>query len=204
MERRAHGLELKAVSDDSGRFSGRAAVYGNRDDGRRHPARGVHRNAGETGCDAASAVVAFAGRTIGNRNATDGNDALYVDGILNLDVARARETYSLLKGGSVSGISIGYLVPPSGSETRGDTRYLNEIDLLETSLVAIPANGMAQVTAVKSIGSVRDFERYLHQAGWSKSEARRLASHGWGGLQVQDDDVERDVLEWLRSQNTTY
>lgn len=63
--------------------------------------------------------------------------------------ARTVAQERIAKGKSVA-FSIGYAIPPGGSEYTNDgTRLLKEIDLMEVSLVTIPANPMAQVTGVK-------------------------------------------------------
>ncbi len=75
---------------------------------------------------------------------------LYIKGRLLMDVARAREAYSLLKANVVTGLSIGY--SPRRYRTDPDTgiRHIQAVDLWEVSLVTFPANQAAQVTVVKS------------------------------------------------------
>jgi HK97 family phage prohead protease len=75
---------------------------------------------------------------------------LVVKGKLLMDVAQAREAYTLLKAGVVRGLSIGYSVKRSRRSADSGIRELLELNLWEISLVTMPANEAAQVTVVKS------------------------------------------------------
>ena len=71
-----------------------------------------------------------------------------VRGEINLETARGREAYALLKQGAIKGLSIGYQVVQDGWQ--GKVRQLKELKLLEVSLVTFPANELASVTAIKN------------------------------------------------------
>lgn len=74
---------------------------------------------------------------------------LYVEGRLLLDVAQAREAYTLLKAGAVTGLSIGYSPRKYVRDPDTGIRKLQAVELIEVSLVTLPANARAQVTVVK-------------------------------------------------------
>jgi hypothetical protein len=74
---------------------------------------------------------------------------LYIEGRLLLEVAQAREAYALLKAGAVSGLSIGYSPRQARRDPDTGVRRLFAVDLVEVSLVTLPANHAAQVTVVK-------------------------------------------------------
>lgn len=74
---------------------------------------------------------------------------LYIEGRLLLEVAQAREAYALLKAGAVSGLSIGYSPRRVRRDADSGVRKLYAVDLVEVSLVTLPANSAAQVTVVK-------------------------------------------------------
>lgn len=59
------------------------------------------------------------------------------------------ETYQLLKAGALDSFSIGYVVKDSEFADNGEVRQLKDIELLECSVVSIPMNPEAVVTAVK-------------------------------------------------------
>lgn len=114
---------------------------------------------------------------------------LKVEGQLDMNVARAREAYSLLKGKAVSGLSIGFMLPPEGRKFNPDgTRTLMEVDLAEISVVAIPANRGATITDVKSVESLRDFEHFLRDHGFARGAAAKLAKHGWQAMSSANDE----------------
>ena len=115
---------------------------------------------------------------------------LEVAGALTLEVERAREAHALAKAGAVA-LSIGYITKTSDFDREGH-RVLREVDLLEVSLVAIPANHRARITEVKSARpqDIRSFEAALRDAcGFSVRDARKLASGGWRALDSQDDEL---------------
>jgi hypothetical protein len=94
---------------------------------------------------------------------------LYVKGKLLMDVAQAREAYSLLKAGVVRGLSIGYSVKRSRRNPDSGIRELLDLNLWEISLVTLPANEAAQVTVVKSHMSdeMHALARVIERAGIS-------------------------------------
>ncbi len=105
-------------------------------------------------------------------------NGLYVKGRLLMDVARAREAYSLLKKGVVSGLSIGYSPLRYRLDADSGVRMLQSVDLWEISLVTFPANQAARVTVVKQ-GRACDgaaSEHKLWQQAVSSGEAIRFAS----------------------------
>lgn len=114
---------------------------------------------------------------------------LHVRGRLLIDeVSLAREAWALLKAGAIGGMSIGYNIL---QEERDSNRilHLKEIDLWEVSLVTFPANEQAGVTHIKTI---REFERFLRDSGFSKNEALRIASSGFKARRDADDEAGED------------
>lgn len=79
---------------------------------------------------------------------------LYVEGRLLLDIARAREAYSLLKVSAIGGLSIGYTPRDFVIDPDTGVRRLNRVDLWEISLVTFPANSSANVTVVKQYAGI--------------------------------------------------
>lgn len=94
---------------------------------------------------------------------------LFVKGKLLMDVAQAREAYSLLKAGVVRGLSIGYSVKRSRRNPDSGIRELLDLNLWEISLVTLPANEAAQVTVVKSRqdDALQSLVRAIERAGIS-------------------------------------
>lgn len=81
---------------------------------------------------------------------------LKVQGAISLspDVPKGRETYTLMKQGFLTGISVGYRVKPGGAmwDDASGVRRIKKAHLLEASIVSIPANQNARVRSVKCDG----------------------------------------------------
>lgn len=74
---------------------------------------------------------------------------LFVTGRLVLDTRRGQDAYALLKAGALNGLSIGYRTR-SAERRAGGVRVLQNVELIEISLVSIPAASRARVTGVKA------------------------------------------------------
>jgi HK97 family phage prohead protease len=120
---------------------------------------------------------------------------LYVKGQL-ADTQRGREALALIKMGALTGLSIGYSTVRSEFDNNADVRFLTDVDLWEVSPVTFPANDRARITAAKSadIKTRRDFEGFLRDAGFSRADAKRIASHGFEADQRDADDASNDDL----------
>jgi hypothetical protein len=81
---------------------------------------------------------------------------------------RGRDVHTLLKDGAVDSFSIGYIPTDVAFDDAG-TRLLKSVDLLECSVVAMPMNERATVTAVKSDDAVSE-----DKATWSGSYVNDL------------------------------
>lgn len=133
---------------------------------------------------------------------------LYVEGkLLISDVQQAREAHALLKAGAISGMSIGYYLKKYESDKDAGVWNLTEIDLFETSLVTFPANDDARVIDVKSkledgeLPSLKEFEKFLREAGFSKTQATAIANGGLSKLhkdQSESDSVLDGILSILK------
>jgi HK97 family phage prohead protease len=118
---------------------------------------------------------------------------LYVEGTLLIDdVQRAREARALMAAKAVSGMSIGFDVVVEEFNKETNLITLKEINLWEVSIVTFPANEAAQIESVKAcMAEIRDsgrlptlksFEGFLREAGFSNSHAKAIASRGLGPL----------------------
>jgi HK97 family phage prohead protease len=65
------------------------------------------------------------------------------------DLPRAREVRALVKSGAVTGLSIGFMTK-SASARRGGGRTIRAVELVEISLVSVPAHPGARVSSAKS------------------------------------------------------
>lgn len=136
---------------------------------------------------------------------------LYAEGLLALKTQKGAEAYELMKMGGLSDMSIGYktLDAENASVAGKRVRKLKKVDLVEVSLVSVPANELATVEDVKSARtdiegldstlSVRAVERRLRDAGLAKNMARGLVAAGRSAL---DDHVLKIIEEVARVSKT--
>lgn len=189
---RDFNLDVKEVSED-GEFSGYASVYDVIDAYREVVAPGAFANSlrkwNSKGRFPPALWQHRAGEPIGPFTLMrEDNQGLYVEGKLLVDeVQRAREARALMKAKAIGGMSIGFNVVVEEYNSQEKLLTLKEIDLWEVSIVTFPANEAAQVEMIKShfaggMPNVREFEDFLREAGFSKSHAAAIASHGLGRL----------------------
>lgn len=166
LERKTFGLTVKNVNEEAGTFTGLLSVYGVVDEYGDVVERGAYtKTLQENGGSLPLLWQHNQELPIGKLQVLDGEDGLEVSGKLVLDdnVPQAKTAYALLKAGVVGGLSIGFRTVRKKME--GNIRKLKEIKLFEGSLVTIPANRFALVSAVKAAGhgESKDFLSELEQ-----------------------------------------
>ena len=77
---------------------------------------------------------------------------LFVRGRLTTEVERAREVLSLMRGGALDGLSIGFRTVRARKDADAGVRRVIEADLWEISVVTFPMLPEARVDAVKGTG----------------------------------------------------
>ena len=186
-------FEVKSL-DEGGHFEGYASVFGNQDYDGDVIVKGAFRKTIEQYRQASRMPKMLwqhdMHEIVGKwQDMHEDEHGLYVRGSLILDTQKGREAYALMKAGVLDGMSIGFNVAEARpSEQRSRGRVIEEVDLWEVSLVTWGANPAATVTSVKSAKqSIRDFERFLRDAGFSKSEAKAVASDGYKALETRRD-----------------
>ncbi|AYN97235.1 hypothetical protein EAW52_10985 [Pseudomonas sp. LTJR-52] len=90
-----------------------------------------------------------------------------------------------------------FTADPVNSFTELGTRYFRAVELLEVSLVSVPANPAAtirQVKAFKDCQNIRDFESAVREAlGLSAKQAKVLAARGWPALHRDEEETAIDI-----------
>lgn len=192
MKTLAFAFDVKSV-DAEGRFSGYLAVFGNRDSYGDTIRKGAFK----------ATLKDFAARgrkvpilwqhrwdqPLGVFDVLKEDDTgLYVEGqLLVADVRQSAEAHALMKAGAISGMSIGFETVAYKVDKDGN-RELTEIKLWEGSIVTFPANDEARIDAVKSaleagtLPTLPEFEKFLREAGFSKTQAAAIASGGLAKL----------------------
>lgn len=204
---RDFALSVKAsdVGDD-GRFAGYGSVFGVTDSYAEIVAPGAFKNSlAELKAKGRTVPVLWQHRSdapIGIYDLLEEDDrGLLVEGVLlKDDVTLAREAHALLKADAVSGLSIGYWVRKSSFDEKTGIRTLEELDLVEVSLVTFPANDDARVEAVKfklergQLPTKAEFEKALREAfPFSKSQAAAIANHGLDHLLRREAEGAGDL-----------
>ncbi|NBO55615.1 MAG: HK97 family phage prohead protease [Actinobacteria bacterium] len=194
--------EIKAV-DDSGTIEGYGSIFGNVDSYGDVVAKGAFSRTLESAVDSKRMPAMLwqhnADEPIGVWTAMrEDAKGLYVKGKL-ADTQRGREALQLIKMGALSGLSIGYSTVESSFDNERDIRVLTDLDLWEVSPVTFPANDKARITVAKSadIKTRRDFEGFLRDAGFSRSDAKRIASRGFD---LEQRDADPHELEFALMQ----
>lgn len=143
---------------------------------------------------------------------------LYLEALIDINTPEASKCRELIKKQVIKKMSIGYRVKgseyletaedvakywegagytPSAqdiSRAQYGARLLTKIDpLYEVSPVTVPANSLAAITGVKALENIetmteRDFERFLRDAKFSRSQATAITLHGFKALHQRDAD----------------
>lgn len=124
--------------------------------------------------------------------AREDEKGLYVKGKLNLDVQAAKEAHALLKMGAINGLSIGFRTLEERVDKVTGVIHIVKCRLYEVSVVTFPANEAATISGVKSApDSIRDFEKFLREAGYSQDEAKLIASKGYRAYEIHREGGDR-------------
>lgn len=203
MNRKSFNLEIKAVQED-GFFSGYGAVFGNID---------WYNDVILPGAFTASLAKWRAKNkmppVLWNHNDSEpigvytniyeDEKGLYVEGKLLIDdVPRAKSTHALLKAGAIDGLSIGYSTKKANQQGNG-VRELVEVELGEISIVTQPANERSIITSVKSkldegeLPTLPEFEKFLRESGFSKSQSVAIASKGLRSLLSESEEEIKEA-----------
>lgn len=218
MTRILEGLpfEIKDVSEQ-GRVFGYASVFGNVDRGGDRVLAGAFRKTLGSGKRVRMLWQHKMDEVIGGWDTLrEDNKGLWVEGNLNLDVQRARETYALMKADQIDGLSIGYTTDRSSVKRASDGAVeLSELDLFEVSVVTVPMNPETVASAKSFLEfdelteklkagerlTEREFETLLKgNLGLSNSQAERAARvHLKGPGEPAAAKDARALLEALRA-----
>lgn len=122
--------------------------------------------------------------------------------------AFADTVYRLIKGGFLKGVSIGARVIEAEwiTDTVGEIvgRKYTALELLEVSVVTIPADSRALITAVKSgVVTEKEFEEYMEKTLDSDSgNTVSIDTEGRNTTNVENDAMEKAGLEKLTQLET--
>ncbi|CRY77085.1 HK97 family phage prohead protease [Yersinia intermedia] len=131
---------------------------------------------------------------------------LFVKGRLLIDDdPLAKRAHAHMKAGSLTGLSIGYMLKDWEYDRAKEAFLLKEIDLWEVSPVTFPSNDEARVSDVKSAfargetPSPKSIERVLRDVGLSRTQAKAFMAEGYGAISLREADEINDALNALKS-----
>lgn len=183
-------LDIKSL-DDGGSFEGYASVFGVVDSDGDVIVKGAFGRTLASGKKPKMLWQHNPTEVIGKWiELSEDDNGLWVKGSLIMETQRGREAYALLKAGVLDAMSVGFNIVEAtpGEQRRG--RVIDDVDLWEISLVTWGANPEALVTNVKH-DNIRDFERFLRDAGYSRKQATAIAAGGYKAAFSQcDTDAE--------------
>jgi HK97 family phage prohead protease len=142
-------IELKA-GQDGWSFSAYASTYGNRDHGGDVIAPGAFDNSLKSGRFRPLLWQHDMREPIGIEKSLKSDSHGLLGSWELVDTQRGEDAYKLLKRGALRSMSIGYIPEAFKFDDAGETRVLEEVMLLENSLVSVPMNDGARVQSVKS------------------------------------------------------
>lgn len=200
-------IELKGVEikGDANQFEGYASIFNGNDSYNDTILPGAFASAIKKGVPLMFFNHDWSEIPIGKWTKLEEDDkGLRVVGELTPGNPHAESVLAALKHGTLNGLSIGFSLSKDGYDEKEDGgRTIKEIDrLFEISVVTFPADEAARIEAVKSaaigaIETVRDFERFLRDAGgFSRSQAAALCAKAKEFVSDQGDpDVEAKTQE---------
>ena len=183
-------FELKREPDADGVFEGYASIFGVVDQGMDVVERGAFTKSLGSGRKVKLLWQHDMSQPIGVWDEIKEDErGLFVKGRILKDVQKGKEAMALMRAGAIDSMSIGYRTIEAMDEGNGRVRKLMEVELHEVSLVTFPMLPDAVITDVKSIKTIREFEKALRDAGFSQKEAKAIAADGFSGLTMHRDDV---------------
>ena len=200
-------FEVKAVSDD-GLFSGYGSVFGVVDSYKEVVTPGAF----DESLQGRMPALLWQHRMdepIGVYTEMKEDDVgLYVRGRLLIDDdPLAKRAHAHMKAGSLTGLSIGYVLKDWEYDRSKEAFLLKEIDLWEVSLVTFPSNDEARISDVKNalargeIPEQKKIERVLRDVGLSRTQAKAFMAGGYGALSLRDAEDVGSALNALKNLN---
>lgn len=194
-------VELK-LEGDTGRFSGYASVFGGIDSYGDTILKGAFETTIKR--DGKPKMFyshdAFCGLPIGKWiSAKEDDKGLLMEGELTPGLSLSNDVRAALKHGTLDGLSIGGFVKAGDFDMLEDGRRIIKkwSKLIEVSIVAFPADSAARVdlasvkSEIEQLNTIRDFERFLRDAGgFSAEAAKTMLSRARDLFALRDEDEQ--------------
>jgi len=182
---------VRFIEDEPGSFTGYASTFGNTDAYGDVFQRGCFKQSVSTNPVRPLLWAHSMAEPIGTVMLEEDSKGLRARGKIVLETQRGREAYELLKAGAVTAMSIGFR-PRDYERTETGLRFL-EVEVLEASLVPIPANNQARIMRVKSCEEAK-----MQEVNSKIADLEQKFIGEVDELKNQMADVRRqvDALDW--------
>ncbi len=112
----------------------------------------------------------------------------------------AQDVFASMKHGALDALSIGFRIPKGGAEEKADGgRIIKDVDLVEISVVSMPADDSARIHSIKAlidtIETLKDAEYFLREAGISRSAARDFVSRISKLIRREGGSVKEEITK---------
>jgi hypothetical protein len=208
-------LEFKLDATQPGRFKGYGSTFGNVDLGKDRCVKGCFARSlaehAKNGTKPAMNWMHDKTEPVGDWiDANEDSKGLMLEGQLwtgDQETECSRKAANMLRGTGPKGLSMGYKTQKFGYDQKTGVRSLEDVDLMEVSVVGYGMNPKAVVTHIKSLFSdglaptVRDIEELLRDAGFSAAQAKAFIATGWKGVEreaVPQKTMGEEIQELLR------
>lgn len=167
MEVLKKNFKLKALEEDSDyHFEGYGSTYGNADRDGDIMEKGCFDNSLKARKSIPMCLNHDWNTVLGRFDLETDEKGLLVKGFFNLNDPEAKKAYDLMKMGALDSFSIGFIV--KDYETIDNKSIysgikIKEAELLETSIVTVPANPSATVSSVKSLDIANTIKKELEK-----------------------------------------
>lgn len=193
-------IEFKA-GKEPGSFTGYGAYFGNKDDGGDIIVPGAFKKMRlKKNGKIRVPIYHDMQRVVGEATVEQDAKGLKLTGALNMAKSFAQDAYEDIKDGTLDAMSVGFRILEKGAEWSEDytVRTITKAELWEVSLVPFGMNRKAKLSSFKDatgIGDIRQFEAHLHDIGFSRKDAKAIASNGFGAIQrdAESPDGQRDA-----------
>lgn len=120
---------------------------------------------------------------------------VYAVGEIFLEVSRGLDVANLIRRGVLDSFSIGFIGREFERNANGG-RTFTRIDLVETSVVDVPANPQAKITEIKNeegLIDVKELKQLMRNAGMSRKEIDALMNGGFSELKLMRNADAREL-----------
>jgi HK97 family phage prohead protease len=129
---------------------------------------------------------------------------LFVKGRLTMALQAAKDVFSLALDSALS-LSIGFSTDRGHFDADKKANVLEAVSLGEISFVAPAANSQAKITSVKTLSTVRDYERALHSDyGLSARAAKKLIHGGWKSFSPGHENEQKQLADLIRASGNKF